>query len=71
MIFDFQCAFPHRFEANVSSSIHSLPCKVCSEPAKRLISAPAVHLDPTTGAFPGAALRWAREHERKAIVKED
>lgn len=70
MIFDFQCPFSHRFEANVSSSVHSLPCKVCSEPAKRLISAPAIHL-PITGDFPGAALRWAKEHERRAVVKED
>ena len=68
MIFDFKCPASHVFEANVSSDTHSLPCKECPALALRIISAPFIKLSPT-GDFPGAALKWAKEHERRAVPK--
>jgi hypothetical protein len=36
---------------------------------RRIISAPTVVLDPISGAFPGATMKWARDRQQK-IKKE-
>ena len=38
----------------------------CGAVAKRIISPVRCKLDGTSGDFPGAAIKWAREHERAA-----
>lgn len=40
-------------------------CK-CGEVSRRLISPIRCKLDGTSGDFPGASLKWARDHERAA-----
>lgn len=39
----------------------------CGGDAKRIISPVRTHLDGASGDFPGAAIKWARDHERRAI----
>lgn len=63
MIFDFKCPKGHVFEANTPSSLRVIPCKECPEAAERQISAPLAKL-PFTGDYPGAALKWAKYHEK-------
>lgn len=38
----------------------------CGAVAKRIISPVRCKLEGTSGDFPGAAIKWAREHERAA-----
>lgn len=40
-------------------------CK-CGHVGKRLISPVKCSLDGTSGDFPGAAMKWKRDHERAA-----
>jgi len=70
MLFDFQCPNSHTFEANVPSSVRQAQCPDCSQIAERLISAPLFKL-PITGDYPGAALKWAKQHEKAAKRKTD
>jgi PHP family Zn ribbon phosphoesterase len=39
----------------------------CGGEAKRIISPVRSLLDGASGDFPGAAIKWTRDHERKAI----
>jgi hypothetical protein len=64
IIFDFKCPAGHLFERYVTSDTFETPCKECSETAKRQIASPTFVLNPHSGGFPGAALKWAREHEK-------
>lgn len=63
-VFDFVCSNGHYFEEFVSGNATSR-CG-CGADAKQVISAPAFHLDGSSGHFPGAAMKWEREHERLA-----
>lgn len=64
-IFDFQCSNGHVFEAFIDSETRQTPCKECSETANRLISPVRSVLDPISGTFPGATMKWARDRASK------
>jgi hypothetical protein len=66
MIFDFKCSKGHKEEYWVKSSVRTVRCKVCDEEATRCISGAMVSLDPISGDFPGATMKWAKHHERAA-----
>ena len=68
-VFDFECAAGHRSERFVQDNTDSVPCD-CGLPAARQLSAPAISLDGASGHFPGAAMKWERDHE-KAAKKSD
>ncbi len=38
------------------------PCPQCQHPAKRIISPVRCKLDPISGDFPGATMKWERDH---------
>lgn len=71
-IYDFQCPNGHIFESFVDPQLMHLPCTQCTDVADRLISPVRSILDPISGTFPGATMKWARdravklEQERKA-----
>lgn len=44
----------------------SFRCGACGEEAVRIISPIRCSLDGTSGDFPGASIKWAREHEKAA-----
>ena len=65
MLFDFRCRKCGEKEEHwVSSSVYTVRCK-CGAEADRCAGGTAV-LDPISGDFPGATLKWARHHEQAA-----
>ena len=64
-LFDFLCSeCGTKFEELSDPAERVTACKKCGYPAHRLISAPHIKLDPVSGDFPGATLKWEKEHER-------
>lgn len=70
MLFDFKCPTGHVFERNVASSIRQVECPECTQTAQRLISTPLLKI-PGTGDYPGAAMKWAKQHEKGAKVSPE
>lgn len=70
-VFDFKCSEGHINEAFVKTDeVDNIrPCPDCGGDSSRIISAPTVVLDPISGAFPGATMKWARDRQQK-IKKE-
>lgn len=70
-VFDFQCSEGHINEAFIRSGDEDLsrPCPECCNDSSSIISAATVVLDPISGAFPGATMKWARDRQQK-IKKE-
>ena len=64
-IFDFKCPNDHVFEAFVDSECRETECKECSEVARRIISPVKTVLDPLSGSFPGATMKWAKDRQKK------
>lgn len=61
---DFKCRdCGERFEALEQSDRKITRCRLCGGDADRLLAAPRAKLDPISGDFPGATLRWERMHE--------
>lgn len=67
--YDFRCKNGHTDEYWVNHTVKTTPCSVCGEEAKRLIATPSVSLDPLSGDFAGATIKWAKQRE-KQIAKE-
>jgi len=64
LLFDFRCReCGTKFEDLVKSDEHTTACKSCGGLSDRLISAVRAKLDPISGDFPGATLKWERLHE--------
>ena len=69
MILDFRCRECDELEEHwVASDTKTVRCK-CGGEAVRVISGGNVTLDPISGDFPGATLKWARHHENAAKGK--
>ena len=65
MLFDFKCDSDHVTEKLVKSDTTDIECPVCGNKALRQISAVRTKLDPISGDFPGATMRWAKQREQK------
>lgn len=55
-------------ERYVGDDVQAIDCE-CGNKAQRIISTPTVRLEGITGAFPGAADKWARIREENARIK--
>jgi|TARA_R110000764_G_scaffold217882_1_gene305140 hypothetical protein len=64
-IYEFICGDDHISEAYIDSERRTTDCKVCGQPAIRIISKPMVKLEGVTGSFPGAAMQWERKRNEK------
>lgn len=62
-IFDFMCSNGHVFEDFVESSVTTSRCG-CGANATKIPSATKCQLDGASGDFPGAHMKWVREHEK-------
>lgn len=60
-IFEFSCG-QHTSDAYIGEDIQVIECRVCQQPANRIISAPMVKLDPISGHFPSATEKWENAH---------
>lgn len=66
--FDFRCDNNHVSELWVESEDRPT-CPICDGELTKLLSKPTVSLDPISGSFPGATMKWAKDREKK-IQKE-
>ena len=64
-IYEFICGDDHISEDYIDSELRTTNCKVCGQPAIRIISKPMVKLEGVTGSFPGAAMQWERKRNEK------
>lgn len=62
-VYDFRCVNGHVFEKFVKSGSQECRCD-CGAEATKLVSAPSFALDGASGHFPGAHMKWVREHEK-------
>jgi hypothetical protein len=63
-IFDFRCPNGHVHEEFVKAEVTESRCKTCGAVSTRMVSAPSFHLNGSDGTFPGAHMKWVREHEK-------
>lgn len=66
--FDFRCVNQHITEMWVESEDRPT-CPICDAETSKMLSAPNVSLDPISGSFPGATMKWAKDRAKK-IQKE-
>jgi hypothetical protein len=66
--FDFRCDNNHITELWVDAD-QQPTCPECDSPMTKLLSAPTVSLDPISGSFPGATMKWAKDRAKK-VQKE-
>ena len=62
-VFDFKCTNEHIFEEFVEEGTTTSRCG-CGANATKMVSAPSFHLNGSDGSFPGAHIKWTREHEK-------
>ena len=60
---DFKCSNGHYFEEFVADGTATSRCG-CGANATIVPSATKTYLDGSSGDFPGAHMRWIRDHER-------
>lgn len=65
LIVDFKCSNDHVTEGYVERDTQSIICGYCGEAANRIISPVHSVLNATSGDFPGATMKWAKNRERK------
>lgn len=68
-VFDFMCQSNHVHEHFVPNGTDEVTCPECGQNARRLISTPAIKLEGWSGSFPGAAMKWERDHVKRAKKK--
>ena len=69
-VFDYKCPDGHLTEV-FGKGQSSVECPVCGAPAEKQLSAPPCKLEGWSGAFPGRAMRWEREHWKAGMKKSD
>jgi len=62
-VYDYRCSNQHVFEVFTDNSEKVFKCG-CGADARRILSPVRSQLEGFSGDFPGAAMRWEREHER-------
>lgn len=64
---DISCPAGHTTEVFVERDVKSMECPVdgCNEVAERIISPVRCNLDPCSGDFPGATMKWQSQREER------
>ena len=66
-VYDFKCPSGHIEEHTVrDSDVTKHICSMCGGIGIRQLCAPPFVLEGATGAFPGRAMKWERDHEQAA-----
>ena len=68
--YDYKCANGHVNEHMVKGSPDTQLCKTCKAESTRQLSSPRPVLEPFSGDFAGASLKWAKQHERARVHEE-
>lgn len=68
---DVTCEAGHTTEVFVDSKMTTMECPVegCEEQAKRIISPVRTSLDPISGDYPGATMKWMANREKQMAVE--
>ena len=61
----FTCPDGHVHEHYVDRDVQQVPCGTCDLMATKTLVAPRVYLDPVSGDFPGATMKWAKMREKQ------
>ena len=69
-IFDFECKESHITEAFVDVETKEVQCGECGEIATRIISPTTIYLDPTSGLYPSATLKWHKMRAEKLALEK-
>ena len=69
VIADFKCNVGHVCELFIDNSVREADCPDCGKLAKRVISPVRTKLDPISGDFPGATMKWARMREKEIALE--
>lgn len=69
-VYDFKCTNGHTFEDFVESGTTVSRCG-CGANATKIASATSCVLDGASGDFPGAHMKWVREHEKAGRKPKD
>lgn len=62
-IFEFVCADGHVSEHFIDEEVRESDCKTCGKEASRMVSAVQCSLDPISGHWPGATMKWAKNRQ--------
>jgi len=65
-IYDVRCTSCNTVTEAFGRESDDFRCGVCDSPAKRIVSPVRSKLEGVSGDFPGAAIKWEREHARGA-----
>jgi len=69
IIFDFQCEQGHVHEAMVNRNKvtegYKRDCPECGGSSSKMISPVKSVLDPISGSYPGANMKWAKDRQAK------
>ena len=69
-VYDYKCTLGHLNEHMVKGSPDTQLCKTCKAESTRQLSSPRPVLEPFSGDFAGASLKWAKQHERGRVQAE-
>lgn len=63
-IYDVRCTSCSKISEVFGRATDEFRCGACDAPANRIISPVKCKLEGTSGDFPGAAMKWEREHTK-------
>ena len=62
-IFEFICPDQHVTERFIDEEVRETDCSSCDKTASRMVSAVQCTLDPVSGDWPGATMKWAKNRQ--------
>lgn len=65
VLYDARCTSCDNVDEVFGKKGDAVRCSVCSSPSRAIISPVQCQLEGVTGSFPGAAIRWERNHRAK------
>ena len=68
-IYDVRCTKCNEITEVFGRENDSFRCGACDSPANRIVSPVKCKLDGISGDFPGAAIKWERDHRSGNINK--
>jgi len=64
-IYDFKCPDGHYVEKFVDESVYQDTCDICNQESTRVVSCRGILLDPISGDYPTATMKWAKMRQEK------
>jgi len=64
-IYEFNCPDKHVSELFIDEDVRVAVCTTCGKQATRIVSAVTSSLDPLSGSFPGATIKWSKNRQHK------